>query len=308
MARRKKNDQAAVLLLALPWQASAVLGGLAFVALRWLFPLVMKGNMFLPIMMPLARLASWLAVFLFAILTLGSYIRSRKSFAPKRILELADFASPAQPRIEPRIIAPESKPRIIPEQTPKPTAAVESLPRPKAWSLEALRFLEWKRFELLCAKYYEMTGFKAETMQCGPDGGIDVKLFKMGYAKPAAIVQCKAWNAYDVGVKEIRELLGVMTHEKVGQGIFATTGSYTKDAIAFAEANPIEIIDGEAFIVKIGELMEVQRMVLLDFAFEGDFWTPTCPSCGLKMLRRQGKRGEFFGCSQYPTCRRTLAT
>jgi len=76
MARRKKNDQAAVLLLALPWQASAVLGGLAFVALRWLFPLVMKGNMFLPIMMPLARLASWLAVFLFAILTLGSYIRA----------------------------------------------------------------------------------------------------------------------------------------------------------------------------------------------------------------------------------------
>ena len=275
-------------------------------ALRWLFPVIMKGNMFLPVMMPLAGLLSWLAVIIFAILALGSYLRSRRSATPKRAFKLPDFDNAASLRIEPRGTLPENKLQL-PEQTSRRIAAIEAPPRPTTWSLEALRSLEWKRFELLCAKYYEMTGFKTETMQCGPDGGIDVKLFKMGQTKPAAIVQCKAWNAHEVGVKEIRELLGVMTHEKVEQGIFATTGSYTKDAIAFGKSNPIEMLDGGAVIAKIGELMEVQRMVLLDFAFEGDYRTPTCPSCGIKMIMRQGKRGNFFGCSRYPRCQRTFA-
>lgn len=45
--------------------------------------------------------------------------------------------------------------------------------------LEALRSLEWKRFELLCARYYEAVGFKMEILDAGQDGGIDIKLFKI---------------------------------------------------------------------------------------------------------------------------------
>ncbi len=32
---------------------------------------------------------------------------------------------------------------------------------------------------------------------------------------------------------------------------------------------------------------------------------PTCPKCGETMVRRSGKYGEFFGCSNYPQCRET---
>ena len=31
----------------------------------------------------------------------------------------------------------------------------------------------------------------------------------------------------------------------------------------------------------------------------------TCPSCGGKLVKREGKYGEFFGCSNYPKCRFT---
>jgi hypothetical protein len=33
--------------------------------------------------------------------------------------------------------------------------------------------------------------------------------------------------------------------------------------------------------------------------------TPTCPRCGLSMLRRSGRYGQFWGCSRYPGCNGT---
>jgi hypothetical protein len=84
-------------------------------------------------------------------------------------------------------------------------------PKPTAWSLELLRRIEWKRFEELTAAFYRAIGLRSETIRCGADGGIDAKLFKGDSPDPTAIVQCKAWNARPVGVKPVRELLGVMT-------------------------------------------------------------------------------------------------
>ncbi len=167
--------------------------------------------------------------------------------------------------------------------------------------------LEWKRFELLCARYYEAVGFTTATLAAGPDGGIDVKLFKIDLSKPLAIVQCKAWNTHAVGVKEIRELLGVMVHEGVGRGIFVTTGTYSPDALQFGTANPIQLLDGDAFAKKLLDLPLEKKEALLDFAFEGDYRTPTCASCGTKMVARDSKRGPFWGCVHYPRCKTTLA-
>lgn len=33
--------------------------------------------------------------------------------------------------------------------------------------------------------------------------------------------------------------------------------------------------------------------------------TPSCPTCGATMRRRSGRRGPFWGCSRYPSCRGT---
>lgn len=178
---------------------------------------------------------------------------------------------------------------------------------PAAWSTGALRTLEWKRFELLCARYYEAVGFTTATRAAGPDRGIDVMLFKTDPAKPLAIVQCKAWNTQPVGVKEIRELLGVMVHEGVERGIFLTTGAFTQDALQFGAANPIQLLDGDAFTKKLLDLPIEKQKALLGFAFAGDYRTPTCASCGTKMIGRDSKRGPFWGCIHYPRCKTTLA-
>jgi restriction system protein len=171
------------------------------------------------------------------------------------------------------------------------------------WTVEALRELEWKRFELVCARYYELAGFRTRTLRCGPDGGIDIRLFRADPAQPLAIVQCKAWNSGRVGVAPVRELLGVMASEKIGRGIFATTSTFTEDARRFADANPIQLLDGPGLIDRIGGLPDAARLSLLRFAFDGDYATPTCPSCGVKTISVQGRKGAFWGCPHYPRCK-----
>lgn len=284
--------------MVLPWQFGAVLALGAFAGIRWLLP------GFLPEQGPLSVLRaeipalSWIAFAALGSMALLAALRSA-------FLRAQQGKNSRSSRQHARMrVVPETQQAA--EPTPVSTLAAVAL-RPDAWSSEALRMLEWKRFELLCARYYEAVGFTTATLAAGPDGGIDVKLFKVDPAKPLAIVQCKAWNTHAVGVKEIRELRGVMVHEGVGRGIFVTTGAYSPDALQFGAANPIQLLDGDAFAKKLLDLPLEKQKALLDFAFEGDYRTPTCASCGNKMVARDSKRGPFWGCVAYPRCKTRLA-
>jgi restriction system protein len=307
VGRRRKKESLIEALNVLPWWVGVGLGVFGFAACRWIFP-----SMLPPVFKGFAAfmpLLGWIALGMFGVPGLISLVRT--SLKPPHTASSAK--QPGTVRSSTSRAAPRSTPAVnasppIPETNEVRSGQSIELPPSEAsaiesWSLDALRKLEWKRFELLSAKYYEAVGFKSETLRCGPDGGIDVKLFKDDPAKPIAVVQCKAWNSASVGVKEVRERLGVMAHEKVARGIFVTTASYTKDALEFGKTNPIQLLDGEAFVRKIQELSNERQNALLRFAFEGDYATPTCASCGIKMVRREGKQGAFWGCTNYPKCR-----
>lgn len=178
------------------------------------------------------------------------------------------------------------------------------------WNLDLLKALEWKRFELVCAGYFEELGFRAETARGGPDGGVDVHLFTKDSRHPAIVVQCKAWRSGPVGVAIVRELLGVMTATGVKEGVIATTSIFTTEAKTFAMGKEIHLIEGEDLVRKLRDLAPERQMSLLEFATEGDYWTPTCPSCGIgtrMVMRTSGKGGaRFWGCERFPACRSTM--
>jgi len=176
------------------------------------------------------------------------------------------------------------------------------------WSRELLALLEWKRFEEVCAGLFERLGFNTKTATCGPDGGIDIHLYRAPSDQPVALVQCKAWNTRQVGVEVVRALLGVMTAERVSDGIFVTTSTYSGDAIKFAKKNNIDLMDGEAVFKAIHTLTQEQQDSLLKLATAGDYVTPTCPSCGIKMKKRMPRSGgkPFWGCVNYPRCNSML--
>lgn len=190
-------------------------------------------------------------------------------------------------------------------QKPPPAKPETSSAKPTEWNLELLRALEWKRFELVCAEYFRQLGKHAETPECGADGGVDVKIYSSSGNTVERVIQCKAWS-HKVGVKEVRELFGVMIHQSAPKGIFMTTSRFSDDAIAFAQGqgDRLFLIDGQKFISMITALPEGKRKHLLNFATEGDYTTPTCASCGTKMVWRE--KGAFWGCKNYPRCKSRL--
>jgi restriction system protein len=301
MGRRRKKEDLAAILIELPWWVSAGLGVAGFIGLRYIIPSTLP-PLFKGVGIGIQGMA-WIPLMLFSFLSLISFARS--ATRPRQPVPLsAAFYTPQRRKTEPTVIQPLSK---LAHQWgngyPKSDSAAPDAAPYSQWTLEALKALEWKRVELLCARYYEAMGFKSETIRCGADGGIDVKLFRIDPSKPIAIIQCKAWNSSQVGVAPVRELLGVLTSEKVARGIFLTTSTFTKDAVAFAEANPIQLLDGPGFLKKLQDLPEAAQVALLKFAFDGDYSTPTCASCGIKMVRRESKRGPLWGCVNYPRCK-----
>ena len=181
----------------------------------------------------------------------------------------------------------------------------------KTWSLELIRKLEWKRFEMLCAGFYEAKGYRPQTTRTGADGGIDILLYRKAGPEVFGIVQCKAWNTQPVGVKPARELYGVKAAENMPLAVFITSCDYTEDAKTFAHGKALQLITGDKLLKLLMDLPEQVSSGLLRRVTDGDYTTPTCPSCDLKMVRRKTGKGpfvgrEFWGCPQYPRCRQTL--
>lgn len=296
MARKRKQSGIDIL-LGSPWWISAALGTTGYIVLRWIIPSYFSTHPMLASLAALSQSVAWLAPSAFGVIALISFFSNKRRGGPPVISDRQ--RSNRSTRAEPTFRINEQDNwgnAATPSHTSIPDVIIP--PYTPTWSIESLRSLEWKRFELLCAKYYEAAGFKALTIAAGADGGIDVKLFKADPKLPMAIVQCKAWSKA-VGVKEVRELLGVMAHEKVARGIFITNGSYTADALAFGASNPIQLLDVNAFLQKIQALDSSAQDLLKAFAFDGDYKTPTCASCGIKMIKKK----EFWGCSNFPRCR-----
>ncbi len=173
------------------------------------------------------------------------------------------------------------------------------------WSLELLRILDWRRFQLVCSKFFTYSGYAALLSPAGKDTGFDIRIFKKGYSKkePFALVRCVSWNRYQVGIRSLRELYGVMMSEKVPYSIFVTSGSFTEDAWKFSKDKNMLLIDGKTFMMLIRRLSPAKKANLLTVATRGDFSSPTCPACGKKMNPKNSSHGRKWVCSNYPECR-----
>jgi len=160
--------------------------------------------------------------------------------------------------------------------------------------------MSWQEFELLIGEYLRRQGYSVRETAGGADGGVDLVLNKEG---AIYLVQCKQWKAYKVGVKVVRELLGVMAGKGAAGGYVVTSGQFTADSIKFAGENRIQLIDG-------GRLKRIISNTHIPLNNTKQQSEPLCPKCGSKMVIRTAKKGsragkQFCGCSKYPKCRGT---
>ncbi len=203
---------------------------------------------------------------------------------------------------------------------------------------QALANISWSEFEMLVGQYFKELGFKVVETGGRADGGVDLRLRKA--TGELFLVQCKHWKTSKVPVNIVREIFGVMQAEQASGAFVVASGVFTKDAAAFAKGKAIELLDGAALIAAIKERPTSTAMptnpalttstpkstiatvptaqanlapqTKVEPVLSTQPATPACPICESAMVLRTAKRGanagnSFFGCSNYPLCRGTLA-
>jgi restriction system protein len=178
----------------------------------------------------------------------------------------------------------------------------------RQWNPDLLKQLEWRRFEELCVAYYQALGYNTTIEGMGADGGVDIMLNKPPFDDVPSVARCKSWDAYRVGIKAVKDLRASATAAKIADAVLLTSGRFTQEALDLAGKEKIEMIDGKGLLDKIAALPPEKSQALLKFATTGDFLTPTCPRCSVKMISRQSTRGgrKFWGCKNYPQCKQTI--
>jgi restriction system protein len=172
-----------------------------------------------------------------------------------------------------------------------------------------LDIIEWRRFEAVVERCYQLQGFSTSTKQHGADGGVDIKLYREENPDElAGVVQCKHWGRRYVGVEQLRALRGSMADFKASQGYFVTSSTFTQDALEYARGNQIEVVERDQLIATVMGFRADERESVLKVALTGRYDVPTCASCGTKMVKRSPRRGgqEFWGCLSYPRCRSVI--
>ena len=185
------------------------------------------------------------------------------------------------------------------EDVPIVSAAAVSV-----WSLEVLQALEWRRFEQLCAGYYREKGIRHVAISLAANGGMDIYLFQ-DEAHPrraTAVVHARTRGPLATGVQGVRELLGVMSHERIERAFFMTNGSFSPEAKALGHHHKIVLIDARVLLAMILRLPPEQQQRLLAEATAGNYRSPTCPMCGQTMVKATGTHGDYWGCGGYPRC------
>lgn len=128
------------------------------------------------------------------------------------------------------------------------------LPGTVSEKINLLQELNSRSFEHLVEQLYKRMNYETELTPAQKDGGRDVIAIKKDVARLEHLrIECKRYNK-PVGVRILRELLGVVSDEKANKGVLVTTSSFTRDAIKIAQRNPrLELINGEQLVMLLNE-------------------------------------------------------
>jgi len=140
-----------------------------------------------------------------------------------------------------------------PPSTPLRAAALATIPGPHAGPLAVsipgamgginLDTIDPLAFEDLVCQLFERMGYRASLTKASHDGGVDIEVFDPTPIRGGRfLVQCKRYSGV-VGAQYVRDLYGVVQHERAMKGILVTTSHFSPDARGFAAGKPLELID-----------------------------------------------------------------
>ena len=179
-------------------------------------------------------------------------------------------------------------------------------------------------FEKFLQYLFERQGYAVERTRYIGDYGADLVLRNGG---TRTLVQAKRYKG-TVGVKAVQEAAAARPHYGCDKAIVVTNSRFTRQARELARSNRIELWDRSklASVVLAYDARPGRRAASLSAGEESAASTvaatsttavqttdaaplrtagptPACPRCGSPMMLRRSKRGQFWGCSRFPSCR-----
>jgi restriction system protein len=205
-----------------------------------------------------------------------AFRRPRRGAKPPRNVEPTFFGGETTDFVSQLDRGPdEDAAALPPHRGERPPAA--------AWSARVFEDIEWQRFEAVCDALFAEIEADAGVVQS-----------RHGLDKP-------------VDLADMREFHGLMTMHPPRRGTFVTSGAFTPEALGFARDHGIHAVDGLRLLALISRRPGHRQKELLAIAYEGEYWRPTCASCGLKMVENTARGNRpFWGCANFPSCRFTL--
>ncbi len=183
------------------------------------------------------------------------------------------------------------------------------------------------QFEKYLEDLFTRLGYRVERTRYVGDQGGDLILTKGG---ERILVQAKRYSKR-VGNKAVQEAAAARPHYKCTKAMVVANQEFTNQAHDLARSNQVELWGRRKLAETVLSLQagpaavtatpiaasrpssakqEVaassQQPASTPIVGARPAQAPTCPKCGKPMVRRQGARGAFWGCSGFPKCRHTM--
>ncbi|GJL81271.1 MAG: hypothetical protein DHS20C01_09050 [marine bacterium B5-7] len=173
-----------------------------------------------------------------------------------------------------------------------------------------LRAMEWRRFEIVCAEYLRCLGHEVMEERFPRVDAVGINILSSGSSRLFSVSGCVA-TGEPVDGSYISAFVKTMEKRRVIEGMVFSVCGFTTRAARFAERHRIAVVDGELLCSRVNTFDLQMRTAMIDVATDADYTTPTCPTCGIKMVlrRKAGSKpgqGEFWGCMNYPRCRHIM--
>ena len=158
--------------------------------------------------------------------------------------------------------------------------------------------MEGKEFEKFLSAHFENLGYKVELTPDSNDYGADLVIKKDGIK---TVLQAKRYKD-KVGITAIQQIVAAINYYGADKGVVISNNFFTKNAYTLAKKNNVELWDRKKLI----QIMSKSNgKVIADKVFNQSANDMICPKCGNKLVIRNGSRGKFIGCSNFPKCKYT---
>ncbi len=143
------------------------------------------------------------------------------------------------------------------------------------------------------------TGVVAVRTKTGPQSPVHMKISWKGESKPFACVQCHANPVGLIRPPPLQGLFAALTVDDIRRGYVVTNGKFNVEARDYAEEKHFTLLPGDILLEKLNALPPAARSELMNEITKGDYTTPTCPKCDVKMVKTDD---GGWRCTNAPRC------